>query len=103
MIESEQERLGRERKEIAEGRKYLHHVERLCIDLVMGLAALGQGKEALRVLQGAPSAFMMEPLVIALRIMNGEKDVRTAYEINEVANDVIANILELREKKGGEG
>ena len=65
------------------------------IDLFVGLAATGHGSEGLRILRDAPSADLLEPLVVGLRLYLGE-DVKAAAEITEVAKDVVQRIDERR-------
>ncbi len=67
------------------------------IDLFTHLAALGAGKEALRVLQDSASAGLLEPLIVALRIYVGE-EVQVATEIHEVALDVMERIEEYKKE-----
>jgi len=70
------------------------------IDLFVGLAATGHGSEGLRILQDAPSADLLEPLVVGLRLYLGE-DVKAAAEITEVAKDVVQRIDERRVELDG--
>ncbi len=61
------------------------------IELFVALAATGYAKEALGILENAPSRKHLEPLVVALRLYIGE-DVKVAVEILEVAKDVVKRI-----------
>jgi tetratricopeptide (TPR) repeat protein len=72
------------------------------IDLFIGLAAGGYEREALKILVESPSAEILEPLVVGLRLFVGE-DVKAAAEIMEVGRDVVKRIeqrkKEMRKKK----
>jgi len=63
------------------------------IDLFVMLAAKGAGAEALTILNNSPSAMILEPLIVGLRIFLGE-DVKVAAEIKEVGEDVARRIRE---------
>ena len=84
-------------------KKYVGDIKRVkksvdnATNLFVELAAGGFGREALEVLQGSPSAEILEPLVVGLRLFVGE-DVKVAVEIMEVGKDVVKRIEELREK-----
>ncbi len=67
------------------------------IDLFVGLAAAGREREALDVLRNSPSAEVLEPLVVGLRLLVGE-DVKTAPEVLEVAKDVVERVKARRDK-----
>ena len=67
------------------------------VDLFVGLAACGQAKEAIRLLEDSPSADLLEPLIVGLRLYAGE-DVKRAAEIIEVAKDVVKRIEERRKE-----
>ena len=67
------------------------------IDLFVGLAATEYAPEAVRILQESPSADLLEPLVVGLRLYLGE-DVKSATEILEVAKDVVQRIEERHEE-----
>ncbi len=66
------------------------------VDLFANLAAAGSGREALRVLVESPSAEVLEPLIVGLRLFLGE-DVKVAAEILEVGKDVAKRIEQRRE------
>lgn len=72
------------------------------IDLFVGLAAAGYEREALKILAESPSAEILEPLVVGLRMYVGE-DVKAAAEIMEVGRDVVKRIEERREKMQSKG
>jgi tetratricopeptide (TPR) repeat protein len=57
------------------------------VDFLIDAVAAGHGKEVLQLISESGSAETLEPLVVALRRMDG-KDVDVAREILEVANDV---------------
>ena len=57
----------------------------------MDLAARGHGKEAVEVLCDSPSADVLEPLVVGLRLFIGE-EVSAAAEILEVGKDVAKKV-----------
>ncbi len=57
------------------------------------LAALGYAGESLRLLVDSPAEQHLEPLVAALRLVNGE-EVKSAMDILEVAKDVVKRIEE---------
>ena len=61
------------------------------IDFFVGAAAAGHGDEALEQILASPSAGLLEPLVMALRLRQDE-EVNVAREIYEVARDVIDRI-----------
>jgi len=65
------------------------------IELFVGLAAAGYGREALKILVGVPSVEILEPLVVGLRMYLGE-DVKAAAEIMEVGKDVVKRIEQLK-------
>jgi tetratricopeptide (TPR) repeat protein len=67
------------------------------IDLFVGIAARGYGREALEVLRDSPSAEILEPLVVGLRLYIGE-DVKAAAEILEVGKDVVKRIKQRQEE-----
>jgi len=66
-------------------------------DLFVWLAAGGYGREALNILKDSPSAEILEPLVVGLRMYVGE-DVKAAAEIMEVGKDVVKRIEERRQE-----
>ena len=94
---------GKETEALEEAKRYLDEGETVeetvedAIELFVGLAAAGYGKETLRILQDSPSAELLEPLVVGLRLYLGE-DVKVAAEIMEVARDVVKRIEERREE-----
>ena len=61
------------------------------------LAAAGSGREALEILRNSPSADILEPLVVGLRLFLGE-DVKVAAEILEVGKDVYKRIQQRRDE-----
>lgn len=63
------------------------------IQLSVELAAAGQGKEALDLLENSEAVRYLEPLVIGLKMYLGE-EVKTAPEIKEVAKDIVKRIEE---------
>ena len=67
------------------------------VELFANLAAAGSGREALRVLVESPSAEILEPLIVGLRLFLGE-DVKVAAEILEVGKDVAKRIEQRREE-----
>jgi hypothetical protein len=67
------------------------------INLFVNIAAAGCPREALNLLQGSPSADLMEPLIAGLRLFLDE-EVRVPVEVLEVAKDVKKRIEEQREK-----
>lgn len=66
-------------------------------ELFVHVAAAGYGREALKILVESPSAEILEPLVVGLRMYVGE-DVKVAAEIMEVGKDVVKRIEERRKK-----
>jgi len=67
------------------------------INLFVNIAAAGCPREALNLLQGSPSADLMEPLIAGLRLFLDE-EVRVPVEVLEVAKDVKKRIMEQLEK-----
>jgi ABC-type iron transport system FetAB ATPase subunit len=63
------------------------------LSLLVELAATGHGEEALEIVAESPSAALLEPMVVALRLHLGE-EVRVAAEIREVAEDLVKRIRE---------
>ncbi len=61
------------------------------IEFFISACSRGQEKEALGILEKSTAAQALEPLVVALKICNGET-VRVAQEIYEVATDIVATI-----------
>ncbi len=68
------------------------------ITLFVDLASSGYAKESLELIENSPAAKHLEPLIVGLKLYNGE-DVRTAAEILEVARDVVRRIEDRREGK----
>ena len=64
---------------------------------LISLAARGCTSNILSLLRESPSAGLLEPLVVGLRLYLGE-DVKAAAEIMEVAKDVVKRIEERREQ-----
>jgi len=69
------------------------------IDLFVGIAAMGYGREGLEVLRESPSAEILEPLVVGLRLYIGE-GVKAAAEIMEVGKDVVKRIKQRQQEMG---
>lgn len=67
-------------------------------ELMISLAAAGQGREALRVIEESESADLLEPLSVGIRL-DLEEDVRIAQEIREVGEDVCERIRQKREDR----
>ena len=65
-------------------------------DLMVNLAARGFAEKALEMIIESPSAEILEPLIVGIRLYLGE-DVRVATEILEVGKDVAERI---REREG---
>ncbi|MDR3557435.1 MAG: tetratricopeptide repeat protein [Syntrophobacteraceae bacterium] len=61
------------------------------ITLFVDLASSGYAKESIELIENSPAAGHLEPLVMGLKLYNGE-DVKTAVEILEVAKDVVKRI-----------
>jgi len=78
-------------------RKVVKETVEYMIDLFVELAAGGHAKEALKVLCESPSADVLEPLVVGLRLFIGE-EVSAAAEILEVGKDVKKRIEERRDE-----
>ncbi|NQT33790.1 tetratricopeptide repeat protein [bacterium] len=70
------------------------------IDLFTTLAATGFAKEALDLIQDSPSEYLLEPLVVGLRLYLGDSeiDIRAPVEILEVGKDVKEKIEERKEE-----
>ena len=66
-------------------------------ELFVTIAAIGHSREALEILRESAWAEILEPIVVALRLMAGE-DVKAAAEIMEVAKDVVKRIEERRKQ-----
>ena len=66
------------------------------IDLFTTLAATGFAKDALKLIQDSPSEYLLEPLVVGLRLYIGDSeiDIRAPVEILEVGKDVKKRIEE---------
>jgi hypothetical protein len=71
------------------------------VELFRNLAAAGHGPAALKILTESPSAQLLEPLIVGLRLSLGE-DVLVATEILEVGKDVAEQIEERRKQLHGE-
>ena len=69
--------------------------------LALMLAACGEAETTLHTLQASPLASEVEPLIVALRMHLGET-VYVAQEIEEVAEDLLASLREIREVKTSE-
>ena len=101
------EKLERPTEALELARKYVEDTELVekameyAIYLFVGLAAAGYANEALEILRDSPSAGILEPLVVGLRLFVGE-DVRVAAEILEVGRDVVKRIEERQAERGGE-
>jgi tetratricopeptide (TPR) repeat protein len=68
------------------------------INLLVDLAAAGQPREALRILQESPSSKLLEPLIVGIRLFLKE-EVKVAAEIHEVGKDVAKRIQERQENR----
>jgi len=64
-------------------------------------AAYGFGKKTLDIIESSPSAHLLEPLIVGLKLDLGD-EVIVAQEILEVGKDVQKRIQELREKMKAE-
>jgi len=101
------QKLGRPEEALGRLRAYMDNTKVVekgmddATNLFVRLAAAGYGREALNILQESPSAEILEPLVVGLRIYVGE-DVKAAAEIKEVGRDVVKRIEERREKMQAE-
>ncbi|MEW6518106.1 MAG: tetratricopeptide repeat protein [Thermodesulfobacteriota bacterium] len=96
-------RLGKGDEALKAAKKYLQYpavvVKKTiddAIELFVGLAACGQAKEALDLLENSPAAKHLEPLIVGLKLFMGE-EVQTAVEILEVAKDVVKKIEEQKQ------
>jgi len=69
-------------------------------ELVVALAAGGEGQAALEVLENSPSAELLEPLIVGLKLFLGQ-EVMSAAEILEVGGDVAKRIEERRREHSG--
>lgn len=67
------------------------------IYLSMASAALGDGPEILKLLTQSPSAYLLEPLIVGLRLFLGE-EVKVAAVIHEVGQDVAQKITEMQQR-----
>ena len=83
-------------------KRYLEHNEWIAknVDsatrLFTALAGIGFGSEALKIVSESPSAQLLEPLVVGLRLHLGE-DVKAPAEVMEVASDVVRLIEQMRD------
>jgi hypothetical protein len=66
-------------------------------ELLMKLAANGNVREAIQILEKSQSSGVLEPLLSGLRLYAGEV-VSSATEITEIAKDVAKEIEELRKR-----
>jgi tetratricopeptide (TPR) repeat protein len=88
---------GKESEALEHAGKYLEDVKTVektvnCgIELFVKLAARGFARESIKILQDSPSAKVLEPLVVGLRLFIGE-DVQVATEIVEIGKDVAERI-----------
>ena len=69
----------------------------LATNLFISIAGVGYQREALEILRESAWAEALEPVVVALRLMQGE-DVKAAAEIMEVAKDVVKRIEDTRKQ-----
>lgn len=60
-----------------------------------GAAATGHVAEAIAVLSASPAAAKLEPLLVALQILNGQTP-NAPYEVLEVAKDIVKQIETIR-------
>jgi DNA polymerase III delta prime subunit len=65
------------------------------IEFITGMAAAGHAREALELVRNSPSAALLEPLAIGLKLYLGA-EVKAPVEIVEVARDVVKRIEERR-------
>ncbi len=65
------------------------------IDLFVRIGASGYAREAMEVVVNSPSAPLLEPLIVGLKLFLGE-DVKAAAEILEVGKDVAKRVEEYR-------
>jgi len=65
-------------------------------ELLVTLAAGGEGQAALEILENSPSAELLEPLIVGLKLFLGH-EVMSAAEILEVGRDVAKRIEERRD------
>jgi len=94
---------GKESEALEHAHKYLEDIKTVentvndGIELFVEFAARGYAKNALEILQDSPSAKILEPLVVGLRLFIGE-DVQVATEIVEIGKDV-AERIQKRQKE----
>ncbi len=100
------EERGRGYEGIELAREFVQDPERVgdWIDETSGmfvtLAAAGYAEKAVEIIEKSPSAELLEPLVVGLRLYAGE-DVRVATEILEVGRDVVERIEKRRKEMEG--
>ncbi len=84
-----------EAKYVLNDRDFARECKKDIIDLFIFAAASGQADEAAKVLERSENADIYEPLLVALKLEAG-KEVRTAKEIRDVAEDIVEMIAEKR-------
>jgi tetratricopeptide (TPR) repeat protein len=84
-------------KEILGDRNLVKQRKKDLIDFFIFAAASGQASEAAKALERSESADIYEPLLVALKLEAG-KEVRTAKEIRDVAEDLLEMIGEKRQE-----
>ena len=104
--------LGKATEALEQTRLYLSVLEMVrerpsdATDLITELAAHGWARQALEVLKTSPSAEVLEPLVVGLRLFLRE-DVNVAAEVLAVGKDVKARIgrrrAEIEAAEGSQG
>lgn len=72
------------------------------VQLCGAIAASGRAQQALQTIQNSPMAPYLEPLIVALRKLIGE-EVSPPVEIEEIADDLIEEILKASKTLGGSG
>jgi len=98
---------GKAAEALVPARVYLHDPDAVkmhpdyATELLVALAAGGAGQAALEVLENSPSAELLEPLIVGLKLFLGH-EVMSAAEILEVGRDV-AKRIEERRRESDEG
>ncbi|UCC29978.1 MAG: tetratricopeptide repeat protein [Phycisphaerales bacterium] len=88
-------------RKVVEDASYVKDSADACVDLFVSLAAGGYAREALEILEDSPSAELLEPLIVGLRLFL-DKKVNVAVEILEVGKDVLKRIQERQMKLSAE-
>ncbi len=84
-------------KELAKDAEAIKENIEIATDWFVVIVARGYGRELLAILRESAWAEALEPVVVALRLMQGE-DVKAAAEIMEVAKDVVKRIEEAKKQ-----